>query len=130
MLPRRLRVTRAKSMKKTAHGSKPSRDATGHVLNQHDKIYAPKTPAKVRSLQGRAGKLLGRAGAAQLVSKGTTLVGQDGQGMALEGHRATSKSAKHVSKRRGPRSRKGKPASRGTKRASAWRASGGKPSKD
>jgi hypothetical protein len=69
MLPRVLRVTRAKAMKKTANAQKresaPRPTIKGSNNPNNVVIYNPKMSAQQQSLQGRAGKLLGRAGAAQ-----------------------------------------------------------------
>ena len=69
MLPRVLRVTRAKAMKKTANAQarqdapKPFVKGSNNPNNQV--IYNPKMTSQQQSLQGRAGKLLGKAGASQ-----------------------------------------------------------------
>lgn len=107
MLPRKLRVTRArKMMKKRDDGGKDSRKGD----------FAQKT------LQGRAGKLLGRAGAAKIKEAGKG--GIAGNSFVFEGHRATegSSSIKVKTKSRGS---KGKPKGRSSKRAAAYRAAGG-----
>lgn len=66
MLPRILRVVRAKAVRKTALASQNSRTNPRVSSNTNKKsIYNPKVSSQTSSLQGRAGKLLGRAGAAQ-----------------------------------------------------------------
>ncbi|KAJ6120300.1 Nucleolar protein 12 [Penicillium sp. IBT 18751x] len=106
MLPRKLRVTRARKMMKKRDDNKDSR----------------KGDLAQKTLQGRAGKLLGRAGAAKLkdASKG----GIAGNSFVFEGHRATegSSTIKVKTKSRGS---KGKPKGRSSKRAAAYRAAGG-----
>jgi nucleolar protein 12 len=107
LLPRKLRVTRArKMMKKRDNGDKESRKGD----------FAQKT------LQGRASKLLGRAGAAKIKEAGKG--GIAGNSFVFEGHRATegSSSIKVKTKSRGS---KGKPKGRSSKRAAAYRAAGG-----
>jgi len=110
LLPRKLRVTRArKVMKKRDDGNKDSR----------------KGDLAQKTLQGRASKLLGRAGAAKIkeASKG----GIAGNSFVFEGHRATegSSSIKVKTKSRGS---KGKPKGRSSRRAAAYRAAGGQKS--
>ena len=106
MLPRKLRVTRARKMMKKRDDNKDAR----------------KGDLAQKTLQGRAGKLLGRAGAAKLkdASKG----GIAGNSFVFEGHRATegSSTIKVKTKSRGS---KGKPKGRSSKRAAAYRAAGG-----
>lgn len=69
MLPRILRVVRAKAMRKTAIASENRRERPDSKSSSNGggkpQIYNPKISSQVSSLQGRAGKLLGRAGAAQ-----------------------------------------------------------------
>lgn len=100
------------------------------------------------SLLGRANKLLGRAGAAQLRNledrnpasinnrkkegQKATKGGGKESGAIFEGHRASSSSSvrKEVGKHRPSgllgRKKKGKPQGRSTVRAAAFKASGGK----
>lgn len=158
MLPRLLRVVRAKSIQnqKTNHNLQnhqphtkkktrfPSNPATA-VRN--DANYTPKLSSEVASLLGRANKLLGRAGAAQLrnledrnpassINNGrkkkqkATKGGEEESGAIFEGQRASSSFVrKEVGKHRpgGVLGRKkGKPQGRSTTRAAAFKASGGK----
>ncbi|KAI9882757.1 MAG: hypothetical protein M1823_005497 [Watsoniomyces obsoletus] len=96
MLPRKLRVARAKKMRKATSSAQParnkaSRDATKPNQSQ---VYVAKTSPHLQSLQGRAGKMLGRAGAAKVRRQGKTnsdarrSVPVPTDGVALEGHRA------------------------------------------
>jgi nucleolar protein 12 len=105
MLPRKLRVTRARKMMKKRDDNKDSR----------------KGDLAQKTLQGRAGKLLGRAGAAKLKEAGKG--GIAGNAVVFEGHRATegSSTIKVKTKSRGS---KGKPKGRSSKRAAAYRAAG------
>jgi nucleolar protein 12 len=128
MLPRRLRVMRAKAVKKRAERPRQSeREKEAGILD--------------RSMQGRASKLLGRAGAAQIrkgVGKRTMdpmartqgngeppseeVVGEnEGQAVVFEGHRAKAHDRVAGLKVGRKGKRKGKPSTRSTKRAAAWR---------
>lgn len=108
LLPRKIRVTRARKMVKKREDS-DGRDARKGDLAQ-------------KTLQGRAGRLLGRAGASKMKSEGKG--GIAGNSFVFEGHRATEggHSIKVKTKSRGS---KGKPKNRGSQRAAAYRAAGG-----
>ncbi|KAK5806864.1 hypothetical protein VI817_001122 [Penicillium citrinum] len=107
LLPRKLRVTRARKMvKKSEDGGKDSGKGD----------FAQKT------LQGRANKLLGRAGAAKMKEAGKG--GIAGNSFVFEGHRATEGGSRMKVKTKS-RGSKGKPKGRGSKRAAAYRAAGG-----
>jgi nucleolar protein 12 len=152
ILPRVLRVVRAKAVHKTAlasaaskAGSKRPRDGNGKP-----QIYHPKQSSEMSSLHGRAGKLLGRAGAAQLKNKGRsgandTAIGKRGdadkggsgiegilktpENIVFEGYRASAKSGKPKDLKiggKGGGKKKGKSKTRSMKRASEWRKTGGK----
>lgn len=167
MLPRLLRVVRAKSIQNQKtnlnlqnhqpHTKKktrfPSNPATATAAARNDANYTPKLSSEVASLLGRANKLLGRAGAAQLRNledrnpasssinnaekqkeqKATKGGGRKESGAIFEGHRASSNSnsvRKEVGKHRPGgllgRKKKGKPQGRSMVRAAAFKASGGK----
>lgn len=156
MLPRILRVTRAKAIKKTALASQSARSDSKSSKNaSKSQIYNPKLSSQVSSLHGRAGKLLGRAGAAQFKKRegsGTdrTAMGKRGSGnkgefarkaiegiartpenIVFEGFRANSKSKpsglKLGGKEKGGKEKgKGKPKTRSSMRGSAWKKSAGK----
>ena len=151
MLPRILRVTRAKAVKKTAHASQSARPSSKNI--NRSQIYNPKLSSEVSSLQGRASKLLGRAGAAQLKTqegsgansmamgkrgdrkktevRGKTIFGiaRTPESIVFEGFRANSKSTpsglKLGAKGSGKKG-KAKPKTKGSTRAAAWRKVGGK----
>ena len=107
LLPRKLRVTRARKMaKKSDDGGKDSGKGD----------FAQKT------LQGRANKLLGRAGAAKMKEAGKG--GIAGNSFVFEGHRATEDGSR-VKVKTKSRGSKGKPKGRSSKRAAAYRAAGG-----
>lgn len=157
MLPRVLRVVRAKAVRKTALASQNARpDLRKNAANPNkERIYNPKMSAQVSSLQGRAGKLLGRAGAAQFKKRegagsgaNETAVGRRGQGertpiggsgiagisktpekIIFEGYRASAGSGKPKDLKMGSGGggkKKNKPRTRSTKRAGDWRKAGGK----
>lgn len=144
MLPRILRVVRAKAVRKTALASQVSRSAKPGGNPNKDRIYNPKLSSQVSSLQGRAGKLLGRAGAAQFKKKegsgaNTTEMGKRGErskiegiaktpeAIVFEGYRASAKSGKPRDlKMGGGGKKKTKPRPKISKRSSEWKKSGGK----
>jgi nucleolar protein 12 len=121
MLPRKLRVMRAKGIKRNMSNKDTwSRPATNGVYN-------PKISGQQKSAIGRASKLLGRAGAAlnsrpdrraKQPSKADEL--KTPESFVFEGHRATAGS--HVGKKQKSSKKKGKPNNRSTRRAVAWKA--------
>ncbi|KAL2070684.1 hypothetical protein VTL71DRAFT_13710 [Oculimacula yallundae] len=146
MLPRVLRVVRAKAVRKTANASAASRPDPRNARNGNKpRIYQPKTTSEMSSLQGRAGKLLGKSGAAQFKKKDAasgangTVMGKKGDGKVIEGitktpesiifegYRASSKNGRPKDlKMGGAKKGKGKPKTRSSTRASSWRKAGGK----
>lgn len=104
LLPRKLRVTRARKMSK-------KRDSAPRK--------APAINSAHSTFRGRVKKLLGRAGAAKMRS-------DDGKPFVFEGQRAVEKTDQFKFKRRGSKGSKGKPKNRSSKRAEAYRASGGR----
>ncbi|CAG8975541.1 hypothetical protein HYALB_00005609 [Hymenoscyphus albidus] len=144
MLPRVLRVVRAKAVRKTAMASRAKIAAP----QSKSQIYNPKMPTEESTLKGRAGKLLGRAGAAQFKKGKVTgandiVMGKRGDGVksiagiaktpesiVFEGYRASAKNGKPKDLKVGGKGakggKKGKPTNRGAKRATAWRKGGGK----
>ncbi|KAF2400527.1 hypothetical protein EJ06DRAFT_549192 [Trichodelitschia bisporula] len=127
MLPRKLRVTRAKAIKRKA-----ANNASSQANPSKSRIFNPKVSGELKSMQGRAGKLLGRGAAAQM-KKGvlaTQLGVKPPETFIFEGHRASNNQGNKGLKLGGKsKSKGGKPKNRSTKRAAAWKASGGKPSK-
>ncbi|PYH46657.1 rRNA-processing protein NOP12 [Aspergillus saccharolyticus JOP 1030-1] len=112
MLPRKLRVSRAKKvMKKRDEGGSKQ----GQALGVADK-----------TLQGRAGKLFGRAGAAKVKAAGKTSISQNS--LVFEGQRATE-GASRIRVKTKSRGSKAKRNSRSSKRAAAYKAAGGKKGK-
>ncbi|KAJ5658136.1 Nucleolar protein 12 [Penicillium longicatenatum] len=109
MLPRKLRVTRARKVakKREDSGGKDSKMAEAQ-----------------KTLQGRAGRLLGRAGAAKVKAEGKNTIA--GNSFIFEGHRASEKGASSQMKVRGKsRGSKAKKNARSSKRAAAYKAAGG-----
>ncbi|KAI9722590.1 MAG: hypothetical protein M1812_001521 [Candelaria pacifica] len=135
LLPRILRVTRAKSIKKTSSASNTINPKQSFSNSNSARIYNPRINSKVRSLQGRAGKLLGRAAAAQFKAPGSTNIGneqgsrnmiQSPESIVFEGYRASNKNGKEGMRTGGSGKKKGKLRSRSSKRGTAWKRSGGK----
>ncbi|KAH8674745.1 hypothetical protein BGZ60DRAFT_526698 [Tricladium varicosporioides] len=156
MLPRILRVVRAKAVRKTALASQTRSNSSSKNNRGRDpnkpQIYNPKMPSEEASLKGRATKLLGKAGAAKFkkgkgsgandMPMGTRSVnGTNGgsgiEGIAkkpeqivFEGYRASAKNGKpkdlKMVKGGSGKKKGGKPTTRGAKRASAWKKGGGK----
>ncbi|KAL8730616.1 MAG: hypothetical protein Q9166_003929 [cf. Caloplaca sp. 2 TL-2023] len=130
LLPRVLRVTRAKkitknSLKKPQHAKKMD-DAIPSKAN-----YVPKIDSAAQSLSGRAGKLFGRAGAAHLKGrKGfserpSAAVVRTPEQIVFEGYRASSKQGTGT-RVRGLKKKQGKPGTRSSRRGAAFKAKGGK----
>ncbi|RDW60218.1 hypothetical protein BP5796_11824 [Coleophoma crateriformis] len=150
MLPRVLRVVRAKAVKKTALASQhanPQRPiASGSGNANKTPIYNPKMSSQEASLQGRASKLLGRAGAAQFRKRDSMDAkqrnrappqngvrnGMEGiktpEAIVFEGHRASANSGKprDLKMGGGGGKKKGKPRTRSSNRASEWKKTGGR----
>ncbi|PLB44736.1 hypothetical protein P170DRAFT_391058 [Aspergillus steynii IBT 23096] len=112
MLPRKLRVSRAKKQ-----------------LKKRDDNNAP--PARLRdsdkTLQGRAGRLFGKAGAAKVKADATKSISQNS--MVFEGHRATDDGSSRIRVKTKSRGSKGKPKNRSSQRAAAYKAAGGRKGK-
>lgn len=111
MLPRKLRVTRARKVTpKKRESSAP--DAKRSRVDEAQK-----------TMQGRANRMLGRAGAAKVKADANSTIA--GNSFVFEGHRATegSSSIKMKQKSRGS---KAKRESRSSKRAAAYKAAGGR----
>ncbi|KAL4765197.1 rRNA-processing protein NOP12 [Aspergillus foveolatus] len=109
LLPRKLRVVRAKKV------AKKSVENPG----------APK--GSDRTLQGRAGKLLGRSSEARLKAAAKKSISQSS--LVFEGNRATADGSSRIRVRTKSRGSKAKKDSRSKKRAAAYKAAGGKKAK-
>jgi len=72
-------------------------------------------------MTGRAGKLLGRAGAAQV--RGHSGHGKTPEAVVFEGYRASSKQGKGTLKLGGSGKKQGKPRTRSSKRGAAFKVS-------
>ncbi|KAF5860686.1 Nucleolar protein 12 [Aspergillus alliaceus] len=110
MLPRKLRVTRAKKQPKKREASGSNQ---GQNLREADK-----------TLQGRAGKLFGRAGAAKAKADAAKSISNNS--LVFEGHRATDDGSSRIRVKTKSRGSKGKPKNRSSQRAAAYKAAGGK----
>ncbi|KAF2756752.1 hypothetical protein EJ05DRAFT_512372 [Pseudovirgaria hyperparasitica] len=140
MLPRSLRVTRAKSMKRNpkdaSHPAVNRRAQAAPGTGKGKGMYNPKMSQAEKSALGRTGKLLGRAGAAAARSGkfgGAEGVARTPESFVFEGHRATASQGKTGFKFKGSGNNKGgkKAAGAGgktrrTHRAAEWKKNGGK----
>lgn len=129
LLPRRLRITRAKKPSKTASHLAKERPTQEPVRTG---VYRPKVSSESQSLAGRAGKLLGRAGAAQYRKrddqsgdrhgKAPLGVKKSPEDIVFEGHRANGNQGRGTLKL--GKSSKKKPAAVGkrSKRSAAFKA--------
>ena len=134
MLPRKLRVSRAKAQKRNA---KPGSGRPSARPPSANGGYQRKISAEEASRMGRTGKLYGRAAAANVRRSGGS-ASQSSQGklgagirapesFVFEGHRASSKSGKSGLKLGKPGKKKGgKPTNRSAKRGAAFKAGKGK----
>ncbi|KAL8992307.1 MAG: hypothetical protein Q9169_007199 [Polycauliona sp. 2 TL-2023] len=135
LLPRILRVTRAKKMtKNTMTKPQPGKRMNGTKTSQAN--YVPKLDPAKQSLSGRAGKLFGRAGAAHLKDRrnldgkapvnGAGKIVRTPEQIVFEGYRASSKQGQGA-KIGGPKKKQqGKPGTRSSRRGAAFKAKGGR----
>ena len=136
LLPRTLRVTRAKNSSTTKSRLNPEqRSDRKSARSQTSSGYQPKVSSQVQSLKGRAGKLLGRAGAAQFHANGEKVpkppqLDSAFRSVVFEGYRAQSREGKGSLKLGGSGKKKGKPSNRSSRRGAAFKASGKKKSKN
>ena len=135
LLPRVLRVTRAKKMTKNAL-TKPQPGRKVDEMKISKANYVPKMDSATQSLSGRAGKLFGRAGAAYVKGrkplggeaplKRLGNVGRTPEQIVFEGYRASKKQGQG-SQIGGPKKKQqGKPGTRSSRRGAAFKAKGGK----
>ncbi len=138
MLPRILRVTRAKNIRKIASSKdQGKRHVTTNKVTKPTGTFTPKISSEAQSLSGRASKLLGRAGAAQLRGADRTEVqkGKVGgtakpqESIVFEGYRASSKQGKGTMKLGSSGKKQGKPRTRSSRRGAEFKRSGGKKGK-
>lgn len=132
MLPRKLRVSRAKGIKRNvAKKDTWSRPAANGVYN-------PKMSEEQKSAMGRASKLLGRAGAAMInrpdVPSSDLTASEKAndlkapESFVFEGHRATKGSlpgGKKLGKSKKNAKKPGRPTNRSARRAKEWKFGGG-----
>jgi nucleolar protein 12 len=123
MLPRKLRVSRARAQKRN---SKP--DSSASTSRPTANGYRRKVTSEEASRNGRANKLFGRAAALQMKkdNKGGRQVSNGinaPEKLVFEGHRASSKGGKSGLKLGRPGKKKpGKPTTRSAKRGAAFKA--------
>lgn len=143
MLPRKLRVSRAKAQKRNAKPGSGRPSTKPGVGSGGGGGYQRKISGAEASQRGRVGKLYGRAAAAKMKqpptgSRPQTKTGANGvelgngikrpEAFVFEGHRASSKSGKSGLKLGGggggKKKGKGKPTGRSAKRGAAYKAGG------
>ncbi|KAL8907590.1 MAG: hypothetical protein Q9207_001327 [Kuettlingeria erythrocarpa] len=136
LLPRMLRVTRAKKITKTAtQKSHPGIPPGGTKPTLSTARYSPKDPV-AQSMSGRAAKLLGRAGAAQWKRpksnmnnkhsmRGPGNVPKAPEQVVFEGYRASSKPSRAAGPG-GSRKEQGNPRTRSSRRGAEFKAKGGR----
>ncbi|KAL8757075.1 MAG: hypothetical protein Q9199_002476 [Rusavskia elegans] len=135
LLPRVLRVTRAKKMTKNSL-TKPQHGRKVDDIKVSKANYVPKMDSATQSLSGRAGKLFGRAGAAYLKGrrslggeaslKGGGNVMRTPEQIVFEGYRASSKQAQGTKIGAPKKKQQGKPGTRSSRRGAAFKAKGSK----
>lgn len=146
MLPRVLRVSRAKDPRKTALAVERSTKTKPEVNGGEGKVkstkYKFKATPEQQSLAGRAGRLLGRSAAARQkhglngdtkkprtrVARPVNAEMKTPEQIVFEGRRASSTDGKPRDLKFGKSKKKSavKPKSRGAKRAAEWRGKGSK----
>ncbi|PNY23370.1 Nucleolar protein 12 [Tolypocladium capitatum] len=133
MLPRALRVTRAKDPRKTATAQERAKArANASDAAVHNTKYRPKITPEQQAAAGRAGKLLGRAGAAMHrnksrsdASNGAHTGMKTPEQVVFEGRRASSRDALSKDlKGKKLKGKPGKPKNRSARRATAWKKKG------
>lgn len=136
LLPRTLRVTRAKNIKKTSSYTSSGKPPFEHSKKiEQGSGYDPKSTSQAKTLQGRTGKLLGHAGAAKLTSdnskkwratKNIQSLQKSPESFVFEGYRASSKRGGGQGGIKGLGKKQGKPKTRSSRRGAAFKASGRK----
>lgn len=126
LLPRILRVTRARSIKNSTTHNRRHGNKHG-VLSKSAGIYQPRLSLEAQSLAGRAG-------AAYLKNSGhinhhpnqkLNHIAKTPESIVFEGHRANRSQGKEPLRSGGSGKREGKPRSRSSKRGAPFKASGG-----
>lgn len=120
-------------------GQRPQSNSGGNP--NKSAIYNPKISAQQQSLQGRANKLLGKAGAAQFRKRDVASTdnrsrpSMEGlktpENIVMEGYRASARNGKPKDLKfgKGGKKTQGKPKNRGAKRATEWKKGGAKKAK-
>ncbi|KAK2606132.1 Nucleolar protein 12 [Conoideocrella luteorostrata] len=128
LLPRILRITRAKDPRKTALAQERSKAKAQAADRQaRSTKYTPKLTHEQQAAAGRANRLLGRGGGFMHRKKaGGEAVNGGGaasQRVVFEGNRATSRNAlpKDLKFGKGKKHKKGPPKTRGARRAAEWK---------
>ncbi|KND95305.1 Nucleolar protein 12 [Tolypocladium ophioglossoides CBS 100239] len=133
MLPRALRVTRAKDPRKTVTAQERAKArANASKGATRNTMYRPKITPEQQAAAGRAGKLLGRAGAAMHrnksrsdASSGAHTGMKTPEQIVFEGRRASSRDALSKDlKGKKSKGKPGKPKNRSARRATAWKKKG------
>ena len=138
MLPRALRVTRAKDPRKTALVQERAKSRGGAPNGDKKSMkHRPKATPEQQSMAGRAAKLLGRGGAAQQ-RHGKKPFSSDSREEAaptirppeqfiFEGRRATTRDAlpKDLKGKKSKGKKTGKPQHRSARRAADWKKKSG-----
>lgn len=107
---RKLRITRAKAIKRNAKPKNPA-ERQRRAVPKEGRQYVPKVDPKAQATVGRAGKLLGRAGASVFKK----------QVEVFEGLRATADTDSGVKKGGTGKKKGGKARARTTTRSTAWK---------
>ena len=118
MLPRRIRVVRAKSFQRSIAGDKKNRPVKSQGSDAG--THKSKVPTTIQTSSGRATRLFGRAGAAQLKDRHGGVEDSNPQthsSFVFEGHRASQANAKKDRLAKTPR----KPRSRSSRRAAEFK---------
>ncbi|KAM4055045.1 RNA recognition motif domain-containing protein [Hirsutella rhossiliensis] len=126
MLPRPLRVTRAKDPRKTASAQERIKaKAIASSEAERRTKYEHKSTAEEQAAAGRAGKLLGRAGAAKHRIRAPGGVNKSPEQIVFEGRRASAKDGRPKDLKLGKKSsgKSGRPKNRGARRAAGWKKS-------
>lgn len=128
MLPRALRVTRAKDPRKTALAQERATARVAAINGAAKRTkYQPKATPEQQSMAGRAGKLFGRAAAFQRKGGPRTNVRALPAGLktpeqvVLEGRRASSRDALPKDLKGKKVKSKGRPKTRSARRGAEWR---------
>ncbi|KAF2147772.1 hypothetical protein K461DRAFT_210476, partial [Myriangium duriaei CBS 260.36] len=117
MLPRKLRVVRAKPVKRNQQAQRRERDAKAEGKRRGG--YVKKLTPQEQSQMGRAAKLLGKNAAGQMRRSGGGLKAPES--FVFEGHRARSGAKPGLKMKKGS-GKKAKPTKNSGKRAAAWKA--------